>query len=896
VPFPPDRRPLPLLRTPSRLRVRALLGALVFTACSGGTDLLLPGDGQPAQIELRKGGDQTGRVGEPLADSLVFAVLDSRSRGVEGAQVVFELSSAGPGADVVPDTATTDADGMAKVRMVLGTRIGPQSGEARVLVPDGTREPTTTFTIMAFAENADGMSAISGDEQIAPAGSALPQPLVIQVTDAFGNPISGVPITWTAPEGGSVSETSNLTDGDGRASVVRTLGPTAGIQTTVATSEQGLAGSPVTFTSTATAGSAAGLSIVSGNEQTAQAGTELPGDLVVRLVDASGNGVPNAAVTWVVGTGGGRVSPENTRTDEAGRTSTRWTLGPSPGPNRVDAVVSGVGVVNFTATGTAVVPARLTMVTQPSASTQNGVRLERQPVVRVQDGRAGIVVTAQLSGGSGELLGTRQLTTGSDGSAAFADLAIAGAEGARTLVFTASGYAGVSSSVIEVRPIATSTTITSDSPDPSIAGGTITVAFQVSSAGPVPVGSVTVTVSDGAATCSGLLQGGTGSCQMALNRTGDRTLRASYSGAPGFLASSGTAGHRVDSPAPENRPPDAEYRSQCEALTCQFTDRSDDRDGQVTGWSWNFGDGTAPVTEQNPTHTFPSAGSYTVTLTATDDRGASNTATATVKVEAPPPPPANKAPQADFEVQCTDLTCSFSDKSKDDDGTIVSRVWDYGDGSPPSSTPSHTYAAEGKYQVTLTVTDDDGAVDSRSHDANPKAPPPPNQPPTAAFSENCTNLDCSFNSEASSDPEGGITRSWNFGDGSGGSDAVNPSHTYPSAGTYNVTLTVSDDDGASDSETHQVTVTAPNQSPTAAFTQTCDGLVCNFSSAGSTDPDGDLLSYEWDFDDHGGQSTEANPAYTFSEAGQHNVRLRVRDNRGGEGQEQHLVDVTAPAP
>ncbi len=191
-----------------------------------------------------------------------------------------------------------------------------------------------------------------------------------------------MPVSWAAEGGGSVSEASNQTDADGRASVQRTLGPTAGIQTTMATSE-GLAGSPVTFTHTATAGSAAGLSIVSGNEQTAQAGTELPGDLVVRLVDAAGNGVPGAAVTWVVGTGGGRVSPENTVTDEAGRTSSRWTLGPNPGENRVDAVVSGVGVVHFTATA--------------NRGSAGGTR-HRDPALRVGQKRTGAGAAAGDSG------------------------------------------------------------------------------------------------------------------------------------------------------------------------------------------------------------------------------------------------------------------------------------------------------------------------------------------------------------------------------------------------------------------------------------------------------------------------------------------------------------------
>jgi PKD repeat protein len=138
-----------------------------------------------------------------------------------------------------------------------------------------------------------------------------------------------------------------------------------------------------------------------------------------------------------------------------------------------------------------------------------------------------------------------------------------------------------------------------------------------------------------------------------------------------------------------------------------------------------------------------------VTLTVTDDDGATDASIAHVEVDGPPPPPPpppppeNKTPRAEFEVQCpnADLTCTFTDRSTDEDGTIARRIWDYGDGTPPTEVPaggthSHTYAQEGTYQVTLTVTDDDGAVDSETHRAEPEAPPPPpNQPPTAVNDE-----------------------------------------------------------------------------------------------------------------------------------------------------------------
>ena len=534
--------------------MRRLVAALaLLTACGGGGDLLLPGSGVPAAITVVSGGEQTGRVGETIPDSIVVSVTDGEGRPVQGATVVFNFIDASPGAALDPDSVTTNSDGQAWAHAVLGTRVGSQQGQVQALTPDGTDPPTASFTLTALPANANGIAAVSGSDQSGQAGSTLPAPLVVAVTDGFGNPIEGVAIDWTVDGGGQVSETATTTGADGQTSVTRTLGTTAGPQHTLA-SAAGLAGSPVTFTHTATSGSAAQVSIVSGNDQTGQVGTTLPGSLVVAVLDGQGNPVPGTAVAWVVGAGGGTLAPSSGTTDAQGRASAAWTLGPQPDTNTASAVVSGIGIAGFSATATAGAPATLAIRTQPSSTATSGVPFAQQPTVQLVDAQgndahtAGVEVKAAVGSGGGTLHGTTTRRTDGNGLASFTDLAIEGSPGARTLQFTAPGFATVTSNSIDVAGVPTTTTITSDGPDPSGAGQAVTVDFTVSATGGTPGGSVTVT--DGQVSCSGTLSGGSGSCTLTLQTVGTRTLTANYAGQNAFAPSSGTASHEVQAAGP----------------------------------------------------------------------------------------------------------------------------------------------------------------------------------------------------------------------------------------------------------------------------------------------------------------------------------------------------------
>jgi PKD repeat protein len=182
----------------------------------------------------------------------------------------------------------------------------------------------------------------------------------------------------------------------------------------------------------------------------------------------------------------------------------------------------------------------------------------------------------------------------------------------------------------------------------------------------------------------------------------------------------------------------------------------------------------------------------------------------------------NQQPTASFTASPTSgdapLLVSFDGSgSSDPDGNIATYAWDFSDGAGANGvSPSHTYNSAGDYTVTLTVTDNDGATDNASTLIQVTSAPIPNQAPTASFTSSPTSGDApllvSFDGSGSSDPDGNIaTYAWNFGDGTSGT-GVACGHTYNNSGNYTVSLTVTDDDGATDSSSNLIQVTRLNLS------------------------------------------------------------------------------------
>jgi Big-like domain-containing protein len=268
------------------------------------------------------------------------------------------------------------------------------------------------------------ITVVAGNGQTGSVGSELSNPLVVRVDDAQGRPVPGVSVAFklgAGADGGDTAPDTAQTGSDGRASSLWVLGGTEGQQTVNAeVVGEGLVAS---FSAQAERTSVLTLELAGGDEQTGAPGSQLADPLVVRLVDEQGHGVRDRAVSWVVATGNGTASPQSSDTDEDGFASTAWTLGPLAGDNTLNAVISGVGVVSFTATavgGGGTDPSADLSTIAASPASIEAVTGQSTITVTVRDGQgdavAGAAVTLSATG-SGNLLTQPSGPTGSDGVA-----------------------------------------------------------------------------------------------------------------------------------------------------------------------------------------------------------------------------------------------------------------------------------------------------------------------------------------------------------------------------------------------------------------------------------------------------------------------------------------------
>ncbi len=307
----------------------------------------------------------------------------------------------------------------------------------------------------------------------------------------------------------------------------------------------------------------------------------------------------------------------------------------------------------------------------------------------------------------------------------------------------------------------------------------------------------------------------------------------------------------------------------------------------IVSYFWDFKDGTTSL-DANPSRTFINPGVYDVELTVTDAGGLTGTAVVTITVSAPS---GNEAPVAVATASPLSgpapLVVNFTGSGSTDDTGIESYLWDFMDGTTSTEAdPTHTFINPGNYDVLLTVEDAEGLTGTATITITVTTPDG-NEAPVAIAVANPVSgvapLEVFFDGSGSTDDIGIVSYAWDFMDGTT-SNEINPVHTFMNLGIYEVSLTVTDGEGLSNTTTVTITVNNPNgnEPPVAIINATpltgSAPLEVAFAGGNSTD-DIAIVAYLWDFGD-GVTSIDDNPVHTFLSPGVYIVRLTVQDNEG----------------
>jgi len=258
---------------------------------------------------------------------------------------------------------------------------------------------------------------------------------------------------------------------------------------------------------------------------------------------------------------------------------------------------------------------------------------------------------------------------------------------------------------------------------------------------------------------------------------------------------------------------DFTFSSECLGDNTNFFDQSTTTDGTINTWDYDFGDGTTGSIAANPVHGYASSGNFFVTLIAGSTNGCYDTIVKSVNV--------NPVPIAMYSnnYACENEAVEFIDNSFLAAGNILNWDWDFnsGQGNSNIQNPSFVFGVEGTYSVLLTVTSDSGCVGTITQDVSVLGGP------TADFGVNpvpALALEDVFFTDSSS---GGPFTAWfwDFGDGIGGNNQ-DEIHEYANGGFYNITLTVTDTAGCTDTTFKSIQIILEPALPTA-FTPNGDG-------------------------------------------------------------------------
>ncbi|MFH1514572.1 MAG: PKD domain-containing protein [bacterium] len=313
----------------------------------------------------------------------------------------------------------------------------------------------------------------------------------------------------------------------------------------------------------------------------------------------------------------------------------------------------------------------------------------------------------------------------------------------------------------------------------------------------------------------------------------------------------------------------------------------------IVGYQWNFGDGGQSA-DQNPTHIFTVAGTYSVSCTAVDSDGQTGQDTIQINVSelGAPVVTVQATPDSGF----APLDVQFNSIVDLDGGaTAIGYSWDFGDGGQSTeASPAHTYSNAGQYTATCVVTDSNNKIGQGSVDVTVNESASPVVTVTANPQSGDAPLSVDFDVTVVLEQGASVqSYTWAFGDG-GVSSAKNPTHEYATAGIYTATCQVLDSfnkigqdsigipvsDPLSDDPIVAVSA-VPEQGEVPLQVQFDVGVIL---SGGAT-----VDNYAWTFGD-GGQSTEQSPLYTYTTDGVFTATCVVTDSAMRTGQDS--IDIT----